>query len=169
MPIALITIGEAQDITLVRQMLQAHAYWRNHGLKADLVILNEEAGGYEQPLRERLERLIQTHAMHTGIDQPGGVYLRNADIMPPEDSTLLRTAASVVLVAARGTLPQQLSMPAEAPELPEPMVKKTPPREPSPALPFLELPYFNSLGGFTPDGREYVIYLGPTPIRRRPG
>jgi cyclic beta-1,2-glucan synthetase len=161
LPIALITIGETQDITLIRQMLQAHAYWRNQGLKADLVILNEEAGGYEQPLRERLDRLIQTHAMHTGIDQPGGVYVRNADLMPEGDLTLLRTAASVVLVAARGTVPQQLSMPPEAPELPEPIVKKPAPREPSPALPFLELPYFNGLGGFTPDGREYAIYLGP--------
>jgi cyclic beta-1,2-glucan synthetase len=28
-------------------------------------------------------------------------------------------------------------------------------------LPFLELPYFNGLGGFTPDGREYAIYLKP--------
>jgi cyclic beta-1,2-glucan synthetase len=25
----------------------------------------------------------------------------------------------------------------------------------------MELPYFNGLGGFTPDGREYAIYLGP--------
>ena len=33
--------------------------------------------------------------------------------------------------------------------------------EPSPPLPFLELPYFNGLGGFTPDGREYAIYLTP--------
>ena len=161
LPIVLITIGEAQDITLVRQMLQAHAYWQNHGLKVDLVILNEEASGYEQPLRERLDRLVQTHAMHAGIDQPGGVYVRNADLMPEEDVTLLMTAASVVLVAARGTVPQQLSMPAEAPELPEPMVKKPARREPSPALPFLELTYFNGLGGFTQDGREYVIYLGP--------
>jgi len=40
-------------------MLQAHTYWRMHGLMADLVILNEEAGGYEQLLRERLEGLIQ--------------------------------------------------------------------------------------------------------------
>ena len=31
---------------------------------------------------------------------------------------------------------------------------------PSP-LPFLELPYFNGLGGFTKDGREYAIYLTP--------
>ena len=28
-------------------------------------------------------------------------------------------------------------------------------------LPFLELPYFNGLGGFTSDGREYAIYLKP--------
>ena len=33
-------------------MLQAHTYWRMHGLATDLVILNEEAGGYEQPLQE---------------------------------------------------------------------------------------------------------------------
>ena len=32
---------------------------------------------------------------------------------------------------------------------------------PSRPLPFLELPYFNGLGGFTPDGREYAIYLKP--------
>ena len=25
----------------------------------------------------------------------------------------------------------------------------------------MELPYFNGLGGFTPDGKEYAIYLGP--------
>jgi cyclic beta-1,2-glucan synthetase len=41
------------------------------------------------------------------------------------------------------------------------MAKKRDPRDPSAALPFMELPYFNSLGGFTPDGREYAIYLGP--------
>ena len=160
-PIALVTIGEAQDIVLVRQMLQAHAYWRNHGLKADLVILNEEAGGYEQPLRERLERLIQTNSTHTGIDITGGIYLLGADLMPEEDVTLLRATASVMLAAARGTLPQQLGVPIEAPDVPQPMIRKRAPRMPSPSLPFLELPYFNSLGGFTPDGREYAIYLGP--------
>jgi cyclic beta-1,2-glucan synthetase len=161
LPMALVTIGEAQDISLVRQMLQAHTYWRRHGLMADLVILNEEASGYEQPLRERLEGLIQAHSTYTGIDQPGGVFLRSADKIPEEDLTLLMAAASVVLVAARGTLPQQAGVPAEVPELSEPMAKKRAPREPSASLPFMELPYFNSLGGFTPDGREYAIYLGP--------
>ncbi|MGD0458927.1 MAG: glucoamylase family protein [Terriglobia bacterium] len=161
LPIALITIGEAQDISLVRQMLQAHTYWRRHGLMADLVILNEEAGGYEQPLRERLEGLIQAHSTYTGIDQPGGIFLRSGEQISEEDLTLLMAAASVVLVAARGTLPQQAGVPAEVPELSEPLAKRPAPREPSAPLPFMELPYFNSLGGFTPDGREYAIYLGP--------
>lgn len=161
LPIALITISEARDISLVRQMLQAHSYWRMHGLVADIVILNEEASGYEQPLRERLERLIRTHSMHTEIDQPGGIYLRNADLIPKEDMTLLKAAASVVIVAARGPLPQQLGVPMAIPDLPESIEKKRASREPSAVLPFLELPYFNSLGGFTLDGREYAIYLGP--------
>ncbi|MCJ7513104.1 MAG: hypothetical protein MUO23_09060, partial [Anaerolineales bacterium] len=161
LPIVLITIGDVHDIPLVRQMLQAHAYWRSQGLKADLVILNEEAGGYDQPLHERLDTLIRVHAPEAEVDQPGGVYLRSADQIPEEDQRLLMAAARVVLVAARGSLAQQLGVPAELPEPPSPLTGRPAPREPSAPLPFMELPYFNSLGGFTRDGREYVIYLGP--------
>ena len=161
LPIALVAVGETRDLGLVRQMLQAHTYWRTHGLMADLVILNEEAGGYMQPLREQLEHLIQSHSATTGVDQPGGVYLRSVDLIPAEDLTLLRAVANVVVVAARGTLPQQLSAPTKAPDMPGPIVSKRAPRDPSSALPFMELPFFNSIGGFTPDGREYAIYLGP--------
>ncbi|MGH2606156.1 MAG: GH36-type glycosyl hydrolase domain-containing protein [Anaerolineales bacterium] len=161
LPIALVTIGEARDTALVRQMLQAHTYWRTHGLMADLVILNEEASGYDQPLRGELEGLIRAHSTYTGVDKPGGVFLRNADQIPADDRTLLAAASNVILIAARGTLAQQLGVPVEVPDLPKPLAKKRGPREPSAPLPFMELPYFNSLGGFTPDGREYAIYLGP--------
>jgi cyclic beta-1,2-glucan synthetase len=161
LPIALVTIADTRDISLVRQMLQAHTYWRRHGLMADLVIINEESGGYERPLRERLENLIQAHSVFTGIDQPGGVFLISAAQIPGEDLTLLMAVACEVLVAARGTLPQQLGISGEVPELPESMAPRIEAREPSMQLPFLELDYFNSLGGFTQDGREYAIYLGP--------
>ena len=161
LPIALVTIGEARDISLVRQMLQAHTYWRTHGLKTDLVILNEETSSYEQPLREQLEGLIKAHSEYASMDQHGGIFLRSADQIPEEDLTLFMAAARLALVAARGTLPQQLGVRTEIPELPEPLARKRAPEDPSPPLPFMELPYFNSLGGFTADGREYVIYLGP--------
>ncbi|MBU1546831.1 MAG: glycosyl transferase [Proteobacteria bacterium] len=161
LPIALVTIGEARDISLVRQMLQAHTYWRMHGLSTDLVILNEEAGSYERPLQERLEQLIQVHALSAATDRAGTIFLKSAAQIPEEDLKLLKAAASVMLVAARGTLPQQLGVPEEVPEGFAALARKPAVREPSAPLPFMELHYFNSLGGFTPDGREYAIYLGP--------
>ncbi len=160
-PIALVTINEIRDVGLVGQMLQAHAYWRMHGLIADLVIIAEEASTYERPMHERLEALIQAHSTYTGRDKPGGVFLRSADQIPEADLTLLHAAASVVLVGARGALPQQVGIPGEAPELQQrPAAWKRAAEDPSPPLPFLELPYFNGIGGFTQDGREYAIYLG---------
>src|SRR4030065_565587 len=149
------TEGGGGDGSLIRQMLQAHTYWRAHGLMADLVILNEEASGYEQPLHEELEGLIRTHSRFTGVDKPGGVFLRSADQIPDEDRTLLQVAASVALVAARGTLAQQLGVPAEAPEGQKPIVKKRGSREPSPPPPLLDPPHLHHPGGIdTEDTRS---------------
>jgi cyclic beta-1,2-glucan synthetase len=161
LPLALITIGEVRDIPLVRQMLQAHTYWRIHGLSTDLVILNEEAGSYERPLQERLQQLVQAHTVSAASDRAGRIFLLSAAQIPEEDQILLKAAASIVLVAARGTLPQQLGVTGDIPEPMEKLVRKRAHRDPSAPLPFLELHYFNSIGGFTQDGREYAIYLGP--------
>ncbi len=160
-PMILISIGETREISLVRQMLQAHTYLRMHGLSFDLIILNEEAGSYQRPLQERLEQLVQNHTLLTVADQPGAVFLRSLAQIPVEDQKLLKAASAVVLVAARGPLPQQLGVPVEIPQLLKKLPTKRGRPEPSAPLPFMELNYFNSLGGFTPDGREYAIYLGP--------
>ncbi len=161
LPIAVVSIGEARDLSMVRQMLQAHTFWRQHGLKTDLIILNEEASSYEQPLNERLQNLIESISIYTAVDQPGGVYLRSVDQIPQEHLTLMLSAARVALVAARGPLSQQLGVSRDAPDLPAQLVPRKIQEEPSTPLPFMELPYFNGLGGFTPDGREYAVYLGP--------
>jgi len=163
LPIVLITIAEVRDISVVRQLLQAQAYWLRHGLVADLVILNEESGSYEAPLRERLENLIQAHSMFIGREQPGGIFLRSVDQLPKEDIRLLKAVASVVLVAARGPLSQQLGVSRQVPDLPP---LREPRRAKGDAYPQLPLPSLalecdNGLGGFTPDGREYVVTLGP--------
>ncbi len=161
LPLILLTVGEVWEMSLVRQMLQAHTYLRMHGLSTDLVILNEEAGGYQQPLQERLEQMIQANTLSSATDRAGGIFLKGAAQIPEEDLKLLKAVACVVLVAARGTLPQQLGVFVEAPEILKTLPIKRTSREPSAPLPFMELNYFNSLGGFTPDGHEYAIYLGP--------
>jgi len=161
LPIVLISIGEARDIAVLRQILQAHSYWRTHGLETDLMILDEEAVGYDQPLRDQLERLIRSHQSTASAEGKGKIFLRNSHQISAEDISLLLASARIVLVAARGNLAQQTGIEAELTELPEFRARKRFTREGSASLPFMELPYFNGLGGFTPGGREYAIYLGP--------
>ncbi|MDP3936717.1 MAG: glucoamylase family protein, partial [Deltaproteobacteria bacterium] len=162
LPILLVPIGDRRDIEVVGEALLAHSYWRLLGFRADLVILNEEAGGYEQRLQWDLRQVIQRYAPFTPLDQPGGIFLRPAEPLAENDLALLFAVARVALIAARGPLVQQLGMPTEVRELPPPLaVGRRANEESSAPLPFLELPYFNGVGGFTPDGREYAIYLGP--------
>ena len=155
-------IAHLRDIEIVREILTAHTFWHVRGLKVDLVLVSEEMVSYEEPLANQLRRLTEARAHLTGVDQPGGVYLRAANKMTKEELIVLQAAARIVLIAARGSLRQQLA--ATAPVAAKP--KLLPPgrqfrEEPSAPLAFMELKYFNGLGGFTADGKEYVVYLGP--------
>ena len=161
LPLAAVAVADSQGISLVREVLVAHTYWRLRGFKADLVILNREPASYEQPLHQQLLRLVEAHSSHTGMDQPGVVFLRKVDQIPEEDLNLILTVAEATLGTVRGSLSSQLSTPSREIPLPPPLQVKNPEEQPSAPLPFLKLPYFNGLGGFTTDGREYAIYLGP--------
>ena len=161
-PLLAISIEDIQDIELVKQVLIAHLYLQTRGLNFDLVVLNEEAVRYEQPLQIQLNRLMEAHAYYTGKERQGRAFLFPAGQIPAEDRILLLTAARVAFVAARGPLSRQHGFYQQPSALPQELVKNTRIKEePSPPLPFMELAYFNGLGGFTADGREYVIYLGP--------
>src|SRR5437879_13197198 len=128
----------------------AHTFCRVRALKVDLVILNQEGARYDQPLQSELHRLVQAHSQYTGMEQAGVVFLLSVIGMPQEDLALIQSISRVVLVAARGTLAQQLGAPVPPPPMPAMLPRSISVKDgPSPPLPFMELPYFNGLGGFT--------------------
>ncbi|HEY2713044.1 MAG TPA: glucoamylase family protein, partial [Chthoniobacterales bacterium] len=162
LPIVVVMIGHVRDIEVVREILTAHTFWHLRGLKADLVLVSEEQPSYEEPLASDLRRLIEAQAHLTSVDQPGGVYLRSATKISKEELIALQAAARMVLVASRGSLRQQLAATtpvAAKPQLLSPGQQFR--EEPSAPLSFMELKYFNGLGGFTENGKEFVIYLAP--------
>jgi cellobiose phosphorylase len=162
LPIVLVMIAHLRDIELVREILTAHTFWDLRGLKVDLVLVSEELPSYDDPLTNHLRRLTEARAILSGMDQPGGVYLRSASKMSKAELIALQGAARIVLIAARGSLRQQLAASTPVPNKPKLLVPGRQFRDqPSAPLPFMELKYFNDLGGFTADGKEYVIYLGP--------
>ena len=83
------------NIDLVRQLVQAHAYWRLKGLAVDLVIWNEDRAGYRQVLQDQIMGLIAAGIEAHVIDRPGGIFVRRAEQMSDEDRILLQTVARV--------------------------------------------------------------------------
>jgi cyclic beta-1,2-glucan glucanotransferase len=165
LPIVLVRIDEPEDREIVRQCLRAHEYWRTKRVAVDLVILNEKGTSYAQDLQTSLEELLRTseakHQQHDGFDTRGGIFILRADRLPPADRILLQSAARAVLLSRRGTLAEQVS------RLPHPEVAHSAgERRPSAAPlveetpPLVDLEFFNGLGGFAADGREYRTVLG---------
>ena len=163
-PIVLVQIADPTNIELVHQLVQAHAYWRLKGLTVDLVIWNEDQAGYRQQLHDQILGLIAAGVEAHVMDRPGGIFIRPADQISSEDRILFQTVARVILSDSRGTLAEQINRRSP---LEKRMPRLRPTRNHRPELaavsgrPRRDLILGNGLGGFTPDGREYVITLAP--------
>jgi cyclic beta-1,2-glucan synthetase len=161
-PIVLVRIDDPEDQGIVRQLLRAHEYWRMKQLAVDLVILNEQAPSYAQDLQAALEAQVRTSQSRLRGDRhepSGSVFILRGDLLPVEDRTLLQTAARAVLLSHRGTLAEQVvQQRSEAAALPRARQLTAKRADIPPAQPDLE--FFNGLGGFAEDGREYVTILG---------
>ena len=107
-PIVLLQIGDPSNIELVRQLVQAHAYWRLKGLAVDLVIWNEDHAGYRQPLQEQIVGLIAAGLEAKFTDRPGGIFLRLGEQISSEDRILFQTVSRAILTDSRGTLWDQI-------------------------------------------------------------
>jgi len=161
-PIVLIRIGDLQRIDLVKQLLQAHAYWRVKGLAVDLVILNDDFSGYRAVLQDQIMGLVNTGPEAQILDKPGGVFVRRAEELTEEDRVLFQTVARVVLTDSAETLLEQMERRIPAERLPDRLQPlRQAPTEPVYPLAARDRIFCNGPGGFTPDGREYVVTLEP--------
>jgi cyclic beta-1,2-glucan synthetase len=163
-PIVLLRIDDIEDIAIARQLVQAHEYCRMKGLAADLVILNERAASYVQDLQNALETLVRTNQSRP---QPvahrvrGTVFVLRADLIAEQTRRLLSAVARVVLIARRGALADQLDR-ARKPAGLAAVSAPLPASDPAAGVDAKhDLEFFNGLGGFADQGREYVTILGP--------
>ena len=176
LPIVLLQIGDLENIDLVRQLVQAHAYWRLKGLSVDLVIWNEDRAGYRQLLHEQIMGLIAAGVEAHVMDRPGGIFVRPAEQISEEDRILVQSVARAIISDRRGALAEQINRRgmlekrvSQAEQIDrrnfiEKRVSRLvaarihrPELPASAELPRRDLLFYNGLGGFTPDGREYVI------------
>jgi cyclic beta-1,2-glucan synthetase len=162
LPIVLVRIGDVSRVELVRQALQAHTYWRIKGLAADLLILNEDFSGYRAVLHDEIVGLINAGPEAPFVDKPGGVFVRRTEELSEEDRVLFQTVARVVLADTVETFAEQVQRRVPADRLPATLKpSRQLPIEAVQPLSGRESLFNNGLGGFTLDGREYVVGLEP--------
>ncbi|MGC4087889.1 MAG: glucoamylase family protein [Polyangiaceae bacterium] len=161
LPIVILRIDDADFAELCRELLLAHEFFRLNGQSLDLVLLNEEPSGYLLPMQDAVLDLVRGSPAQAHLDQRGGVFVRRAPLLDDSDRALLLASARVVLRASQGTLAQQLRKAALAVRpWPQRSQASRAPRQLAPvSRPRPELWFDNGLGGFSRDGREYVMLL----------
>ena len=164
LPIVLVRIDEIENISVAKHVLKAHEYWLMKQLSVDLVILNERRSSYVQDLQIALETLARASQSRPipGGERRGRVYVLRADLLEASLRSLLISSARVVISAQNGSLSEQLDRAID----PRPQIRPVANSSVAQSIPVLPPPtphleFFNGLGGFGSDGKEYVTMLGP--------
>ncbi len=168
LPIVILHIDDIEDMAQVKQLLRAHEYWRMKKLAVDLVIINEHASSYLQDLQNAIETAVRSSQSRPRFNDEfagelinSSVHVLRADLISSDSRELLKSIARVVLYARRGPIGKHITRLTES----KTKAIRIHPRTPSVVAQSVwpskqgKLEFFNGLGGFDQDGREYVVIL----------
>lgn len=174
-PIILVSLDKTEEVEILYEVLRAHEYWRLKDLKVDLVILSQEENSYANPLYALISEIICASQTYDVMNRHKDVFIINANNIPSEDIHLFYAVARLVFKGNGGTMKEQMqSLQDKGFPVLRKTVEKTSngniipihawngTKEPSSAergTAENELQFYNGLGGFGRDGREYVIHL----------
>lgn len=176
LPIVLVRVKNSENLDLVRRLLTIHEYWRLKGLFADLVVLNEDESGYLQAFQDNLRDLVSMGHARDLLNRSGGVFLLQKDHVLPEDVNLLCAVARMTFNGESGSCSIQVRkkrkwMNGTLEQLEEDKQEQVPIesnvaqervndfREEALERTLGQLQFANGYGGFSEDGKEYIIHL----------
>lgn len=173
LPVVLLALPELRVDDLVDLALAAHTYARGRGLRFDLVLLNEHDDSYDQPLADRIRRLLSARHVEGWLDRDGGVHVVRGRTLSDAERQTLYAAARVVLEPGR-PVDEQL---AELSEVPAPLPRlrgvRTVEQQAAAAQRAADgtgrserfdpgrLAFYNGHGGFEPGGDAYTLRVTP--------
>lgn len=164
LPIILVEVNDIEDIDMVQWAIKGHEYWQLKGLRTDLVILLNKKEGYSQPLNDRLRNAVSASHARELVNKYGGVFILNSTEMDSAQTALFYTAARIVVkdsLDALKRIVRRLRAPMEAVVDPARHGRQETEHSIEAHQPVKEekLLFFNGIGGFSSDGREYVIRI----------
>lgn len=181
-PIILVLLNKTEEADILYEVLKAHEYWRLKDLKADLVILCNEENSYSNPLYSMIFDIVHSGQTCDVLNRHNDVFIINTNNIAHEDIPLFYAVARMVFKGGCGTMKEQLQSEwnnrtpvsldtAKGPTncavnrkrehniLQKRELNILENSEKESAAAGGQLQFFNGIGGFDNDGREYVIRL----------
>ena len=166
-PIIFAKIKNVNDIDVIKELVKAYEYFKTKNLEIDLVILNEEKEKYDSYVKDAILDSILNRNIAYMLNTRGGIYVLNN--INDKDKNLISAYSKLVIDAKNGNLNLQLNdfdddiikiNSKEETEIVEPIEEEAKENK----ISNLDLKYYNDYGGFSQDGKEYMIRVNKNEI-----
>jgi cyclic beta-1,2-glucan synthetase len=158
-PILLVQMRRGTNEGFLREVLAIYRYLRARGVRADLVLIENEPSSYSEQGADVVQELLGEHGATGLLHQRGGIHVIRADQSRPHQLTDLAGAALVYLDSGRGSITDQLAQRGGPPAaLPAFVAAGVPPGvgpDPELSLAVPTLSRDNGFGGLA--GAEYIV------------
>jgi cyclic beta-1,2-glucan synthetase len=168
-PIILVVLSKTEEAEILYEVLRAHEYWRTKDLRTDLVVLVSEENSYSNPVYSLITEIVYSSQTYDAGNHHNDIFIINSNNIPDEDLNLFYASARLVFEGGRGTMKEQMLTVDHTVSADEPPISYEPDSTEYKALnqpskvysdsDINKLLFFNGIGGFANDGKEYVIKL----------
>ncbi|HQK72622.1 MAG TPA: glucoamylase family protein [Clostridiales bacterium] len=158
-PILFVILSDTEKVAIINEAMKAREYWQLMGLTVDLIIFCREEQSYFLPLHGLVTDIVATNQAYDKVRQSKGIFILDSNQVLPEDIPLFYAAACITLTGEGGSLAQQTLRPPPAAYPPDRVFTQMPKKYKTPPAAAPKLHYFNGTGGFSADGKEYVVQL----------
>ena len=163
-PIITVEINDISDISFVKEILKTFEYYKTKSIFVDLVIINNENGGYKDLIKKQIdEEMYRIYTLNSFYHTPGTVTIIDGSNLTREDRSLLN-----VVPRLRFVVENHISLKEAVEELQtKNTVSDYPTYDEESNIKVdnkEKLTVNNNYGGFKNNGSEYVIYNKNTPM-----
>ncbi|MBR3721049.1 MAG: hypothetical protein IKN09_04870 [Clostridia bacterium] len=167
LPIIFVKIKNINDIDVINELVKAYEYFKTKNFELDLVILNEEKEKYDSYVKEGILNTILNKGLSHMLNIRGGIYVLNN--IKEDDINLISIYSTILIDAKNGNLnlilkdiedsivKPNFSDLKETKEIIEEGKKEN-------QIVKNDLLYYNDYGGFSSNGKEYLIRVNKDEI-----
>ena len=166
LPIILVKIKNVNDGYVVKEILKAYEFFRTKNIQTEIVIIDEEKHSYENYVREEIEGAILNSQMSYLKNSNGGIFVLSKNEIDKKDIEQLEFLSEILIDTSKGGLENNIKEIEEkyleeyetiGNEVQSIQIEE----EANDDIDILEnkenLKYYNEYGGFSSDGKEYLI------------